>query len=132
MTSAEWTPLAGLGMVLIFLTPLVIALFFAMRGERTTPRRWFFVLLASTSSYGFFSVIFIVIWTPIEFVLYWLAPESLVNSSSATELVDPAVNYAYTSVYVVALLLMVAFSIALTRFLWRKWPRIAEVSTHER
>lgn len=131
MTTVDWSPLAGLGAVLIYLAPLLFAIFFAMRRDRTTPRRWLFVLLAGTSSYGFFSVIFIGMWTPIEFLIYWLAPNSLVNSSSGIEFVEPAANYAYTCVYVIALLLMAAFSFALTRFLWRKWPRITEVSTHE-
>ena len=116
-------------MCLVALVPVLIPLFAAMRGTPRMPRRWLFVLLVTTSGYGFF-----VLASSLGAALFhvldsWISPQMSADALSDSSWASLFIAYGYAGILGLAALLTVVFSAGLTRFLRRRWSTIAVLSS---
>ncbi len=125
MSATDWGPLIGLATCLVALAPALIPLFAAVRGTPTMPRRWLFVLLATTSGYGFFALASTLGAVLFNVLDSWVSPQMKADALSDSNWVSLFIEYGYAGIIAVAALLTVVFSAVLTRFLRRRWSGIA-------
>ncbi|MBZ0068441.1 MAG: hypothetical protein K8F26_06460 [Thiobacillus sp.] len=128
MALTDWTLMVATFAViwLIALWPLLFPLFLAVRSGKHVQRRWLFVLGATCLSYGFFLLLVIAFWLPLEF-LTSIWPQLAFEAPQFTSLAGPLVDFAHAWFKFLPFLMLVAFASISTRWLWLRWPRFAEV-----
>ncbi|MEW5789024.1 MAG: hypothetical protein AB1899_14345 [Pseudomonadota bacterium] len=128
MAPTDWLLMATTFAViwLVALWPLIFPTVLAVRSGKNIQRRGLFVLGATCLSYGFFLLLVITFWLPLEF-LASIWPQLAIDAPQFTFVAGPLLSFTNTWFKFLPFILPLAFASISTRWLWHRWPSIAEV-----
>ena len=129
MTFSEWTALGALfaGLWLIALAPFLYPFYVAVRRGKSVSRRWLFVVAATCMTYGLIMLLVTAVWLPLEFLVTKVAPQLKIDAPQIASWFNPALDFVYTWFHYVPLLLLFVLAFFNTRWLWKRWHKIAGV-----
>lgn len=111
---------------LVALWPLIFPTLLAVRSGKHIQRRGLFVLGATCLSYGFFLLLVIAVWLPLELLAsFW--PQLASDVPQFTSRSTPMLNFAHAWFKFLPFLMLLVFASISTRWLWKRWPKFAEV-----
>jgi hypothetical protein len=133
MSAVDWAMLGVMFAVLwlLMLSPLLVPLYLALRGGRSVPRRWLFVLLVACSGYGFLLLLFILLAYPLQFFAVAVAPQLFQDVPGTREAIGPPMEFLYEAKTWLWGPALVGYSVWFARRVWRRWPRIVSVLSSE-
>ena len=112
------------GVVLLGWLPVVYPLVKVFRTVPVVPWRFRFVLVVASSTYGIAFLILAVLGLPLEFYLVYLAPQLQALGERIGEPVVSAGEFLLSYWWIGAPVALSIASVALTRYLLPRWPRV--------